>query len=47
MIGGMIGLLFDAERFTRHIEAAYMTMWDIRRRGEGPRSFQVDAINKP
>lgn len=36
--------LFDADRFRRHIEAAYATMVDIARRGEEPRSFSVDPI---
>jgi protein O-GlcNAc transferase len=36
--------LFDTERFRRHIEAAYQTMWEIYRRGEAPRSFRVDPI---
>jgi protein O-GlcNAc transferase len=34
--------LFDAERFRRHVEAAYATMWDIYQRGEIPRSFRVE-----
>jgi protein O-GlcNAc transferase len=34
--------LFDAERFCRHLETAYLTMWDIYRRGEAPRSFRVE-----
>jgi protein O-GlcNAc transferase len=34
--------LFDSDRFRRHIEAAYTTMWDIFRRGESPRSFRVE-----
>ncbi len=34
--------LFDAERFCRHIEAAYATMRDTWQRGEPPRSFAVD-----
>ena len=34
--------LFDSDRFRRHIEAAYTTMWDIHRRGESPRSFRVE-----
>jgi predicted O-linked N-acetylglucosamine transferase (SPINDLY family) len=34
--------LFDTDRFRRHLEAAYSTMEDIRRRGEPPRSFHVD-----
>jgi len=33
--------LFDAIRFTQHIEAAYRTMWEIAQRGESPRNFQV------
>jgi len=33
--------LFDSERFRRHIEAGYATMWEMRQRGEGPRSFRV------
>jgi protein O-GlcNAc transferase len=33
--------LFDADRFRRHIEAAFTTMWDIWQRGEQPRSFAV------
>jgi protein O-GlcNAc transferase len=33
--------LFDTASCTRHIEAAYLTMADIRRRGERPRSFSV------
>jgi protein O-GlcNAc transferase len=34
-------LLFDTQRATRHIEAAYQTMADIGRRHEKPRSFNV------
>src|SRR5262249_18714676 len=33
--------LFDTNRFCRHIEAAYHTMWQIWQRGESPRSFGV------
>jgi protein O-GlcNAc transferase len=33
--------LFDTERFTRHIEAAYTTMWERSQRGEPPQSFAV------
>jgi protein O-GlcNAc transferase len=36
--------LFDIERYTRHIEAAYTTMWHIAQRGEPPRSFRVASI---
>jgi predicted O-linked N-acetylglucosamine transferase (SPINDLY family) len=35
--------LFDTDRFRRHIEAAYATMWEIYMRGESPRSFAVPA----
>ena len=35
--------LFDTERFRRHIEAAYITMWERCRRGEPPASFTVQA----
>jgi protein O-GlcNAc transferase len=33
--------LFDGDRFRRHIENAYATMWELQRRGESPRSFSV------
>ena len=36
--------LFDTERFRRHMEAAYATMWDIYRRGESPRSFKIEPL---
>jgi predicted O-linked N-acetylglucosamine transferase (SPINDLY family) len=35
-------LLFDTDRFRRHIEAAYLRMWEIWQRGETPRSFAVE-----
>jgi protein O-GlcNAc transferase len=35
--------LFDADRFRRHIEAAYLRMWEIWQRGEPPRSFAIEA----
>ena len=35
--------LFDTERFRRHIEAAYLQMWEVWQRGELPRSFAVQA----
>jgi protein O-GlcNAc transferase len=35
--------LFDAARFRRNIEAAYLTMWETWQRGEPPRSFAVNA----
>jgi protein O-GlcNAc transferase len=33
--------LFDTRRQCRHIESAYLTMWDILERGEEPRGFAV------
>jgi len=39
--------LFDADRFRRHIEAAYRTMWDIWQRGEAPRAFVVEGDSSP
>jgi len=36
--------LFDTDRFRRHIESAYATMWEIRQRGEQPRPFTVRTI---
>ena len=36
--------LFDTDRFRRHIETAYTTMWEMHRRGETPRSFCVDPV---
>jgi protein O-GlcNAc transferase len=35
--------LFDTKRFRRHIEAAYLQMWEIWLKGEQPRSFAVKA----
>jgi hypothetical protein len=32
-------------RFTRHIEAAYVTMWERYRRGEEPQAFAVVPID--
>jgi len=37
--------LFDTERFARHIEAAYTTMWETWQRGEVPKSFSVEPID--
>jgi protein O-GlcNAc transferase len=37
--------LFDTARFTRHIEAAYATMWGRYRRGEKPQAFAVAPID--
>jgi predicted O-linked N-acetylglucosamine transferase (SPINDLY family) len=35
--------LFDTDRYRRHIEAAYQTMWEIFTKGEAPTAFAVDA----
>jgi predicted O-linked N-acetylglucosamine transferase (SPINDLY family) len=34
--------LFDTKRFTRNIEAAYITMWQRSQRGEPPQNFAVE-----
>jgi protein O-GlcNAc transferase len=36
--------LFNTQRFARHIEAAYTTMWEAWQRGEAPKSFSVEPI---
>ena len=36
--------LFHTDRYRRHLEAAYTTMWEIYKRGEEPRSFDVEPI---
>ena len=36
--------LFDSARFCRHIEAAYLEMWETHRRGEAPRGFAVRDV---
>jgi predicted O-linked N-acetylglucosamine transferase (SPINDLY family) len=36
--------LFDTDRFRRHIESAYQTMWKRHQRGEPPASFAVESI---
>jgi protein O-GlcNAc transferase len=36
--------LFHTDRYRRHLEAAYATMWEMYRRGEEPRSFDVARI---
>ena len=35
--------LFDTARFTRHVEAAYTTMWERYQRGAPPQGFAVKA----
>jgi predicted O-linked N-acetylglucosamine transferase (SPINDLY family) len=36
--------LFDTDRFRRHIEGAYVKMWERNQRGERPDSFEVTAV---
>jgi len=36
--------LFDTDRFRRHIESAYVAMWQRYQRGEPPESFAVRAV---
>jgi protein O-GlcNAc transferase len=40
-------VLFDTERFARHIEAAYLTMWERHQRGEPPIGFAVPRQRGP
>ncbi len=37
--------LFDTARFTRHIEAAYTTMWQRQQSGAAPQAFAVQPID--
>jgi protein O-GlcNAc transferase len=37
--------LFDTARFTRHIEAAYTTMWRRYQNGAAPQAFAVDPVD--
>jgi protein O-GlcNAc transferase len=37
--------LFDTARFTRHIEAAYETMWQRHQSGAAPQAFAVERID--
>src|SRR5205823_3713486 len=39
--------LFDIERYRRHLEVAYETMWKCYLRGEPPRAFDVANIESP
>jgi predicted O-linked N-acetylglucosamine transferase (SPINDLY family) len=36
-------VLFDTPGYTRHLESAYLTMWERHLRGEPPASFTVEA----
>jgi len=37
-------VLFDTDRYRRHLEIAYMTMWERQRRGEAPQDFAVPPL---
>jgi predicted O-linked N-acetylglucosamine transferase (SPINDLY family) len=37
--------LFNTERFTRHLEAGYIAMWERYQRGEPPASIGVAPID--
>ena len=37
--------LFDTDRFRRHVESAYVTMWQRYQRGEPPMSFEVPPLS--
>jgi len=39
--------LFDTARFTRNLEAAYVSMWERYQRGERPQTFAVEAPRPP
>jgi predicted O-linked N-acetylglucosamine transferase (SPINDLY family) len=39
------GPLFDTASFTRHLEAAYSTMWENHQRGLEPRAFSVSRVS--
>ena len=36
--------LFDTDRFRRHIESAFLTMWQRYQRGEPPAGFAVGPL---
>jgi predicted O-linked N-acetylglucosamine transferase (SPINDLY family) len=38
--------LFDTARLARHLEAAYTIMWETWQRGEPPKAFGVDPIER-
>ena len=39
-----IGPLFDTDRCRRHIESAYITMWERYQRSQAPESFAVPSL---
>jgi predicted O-linked N-acetylglucosamine transferase (SPINDLY family) len=38
---------FDSDRYRRHIESAYTTMWQLWQDGKPPQSFSIKAIDGP
>lgn len=38
--------LFDTDRFRRHVESAYVTMWEKYKRGDPPASFAVEPVER-
>ena len=39
--------LFDTERYARHLEAAYIRMWERYQKGKPPESFSIWRLSKP
>jgi predicted O-linked N-acetylglucosamine transferase (SPINDLY family) len=39
--------LFDAALFTKHIESAYVTMWERHQAGEAPEDIHVPSESEP
>jgi predicted O-linked N-acetylglucosamine transferase (SPINDLY family) len=37
--------LFDTDRYRRHLESAYVTMWERCQRGEPPTAFDVRPMS--
>jgi protein O-GlcNAc transferase len=37
--------LFDTRRFTRHIEAAYVSMWERHQKSEAPAVLSVQPLS--
>jgi hypothetical protein len=37
--------LFNTARFTRHVEAAYTTMWQRQQNDASPQAFAVEPID--
>ena len=38
--------LFDTDRFRRHLESAYIMMWEKHQRGDSPASFAVEPVER-